>query len=101
MSTNPNQGRWPQDLHRRDELLTITEVADIVRVPIATLRYRRHLGTGRTAFGRRALPAKEATTWLISQSEGPTRMSPRQVSGSGELRPAPSYVPKPSRGIDR
>ena len=29
-----------------DELLTITEVADIVRAPVATLRYWRHLRTG-------------------------------------------------------
>ena len=31
---------------RTDELLTIKEVADILRVPVATLRYWRHLGTG-------------------------------------------------------
>ena len=29
-----------------DELLTISEVAAIVRAPIATLRYWRHLGNG-------------------------------------------------------
>ena len=29
-----------------DELLTMQEVADVVRVPVATLRYWRHLGTG-------------------------------------------------------
>ena len=29
-----------------DELLTIAEVAAIVRAPVATLRYWRHLGTG-------------------------------------------------------
>lgn len=83
MSTNPNQGRSPQDLHRRDELLTITEVADIVRVPIATLRYRRHLGTGRTASGRRALPANEVITWRKSQSDG---THPHESSASQRLR---------------
>ena len=32
-----------------DDLLTMAEVAAIVRAPVATLRYWRHLGTGRTA----------------------------------------------------
>ena len=41
---------------RDDELLTIAEVADIVRVPVATLRYWHH----------------EVTTWLQNQSDGPT-----------------------------
>jgi predicted DNA-binding transcriptional regulator AlpA len=33
-----------------DELLTIAEVAVIVRAPVATLRYWRHLGTGPRSF---------------------------------------------------
>jgi DNA-binding transcriptional MerR regulator len=33
-----------------DQLLTIDEVATIVRVPVATLRYWRHLGTGPNSF---------------------------------------------------
>jgi hypothetical protein len=33
-----------------DELLTMQEVADVVRVPVATLRYWRHLGTGPRSF---------------------------------------------------
>ena len=33
-----------------DELLTIAEVAAIVRAPVATLRYWRHLGTGPRSF---------------------------------------------------
>jgi hypothetical protein len=39
------------------ELLTIHEAADIVRAPVATLRYWRHLGTGPLSFrlGRRVL----------------------------------------------
>ncbi len=36
--------------HASDELLTMTEVADLVRVPVATLRYWRHLGTGPRSF---------------------------------------------------
>lgn len=40
---------------RDQKLLTITEAAEIVRAPIATLRYWRHLGTGPRSFrlGRR------------------------------------------------
>ncbi len=39
------------------ELLTITEAAELLRAPVATLRYWRHLGTGPTSFrlGRRVL----------------------------------------------
>ena len=38
-------------------LLTITEAAGLLRAPVATLRYWRHLGTGPTSFrlGRRVL----------------------------------------------
>lgn len=57
-----------------DELLTIREVADIVRVPIATLRYWRHLGTGPDSFrvGRGVRYwRQDVTTWLEDQSKGP------------------------------
>ena len=39
------------------ELLTITEAAEFLRAPVATLRYWRHLGTGPRSFrlGRRVL----------------------------------------------
>jgi DNA-binding transcriptional MerR regulator len=38
-----------------DELLTIEETSARLRVPVATLRYWRHIGTGPTSFrmGRR------------------------------------------------
>lgn len=38
-----------------DRLLTITEVAELTRLPIATLRYKRHDRTGPLSFrlGRR------------------------------------------------
>ena len=32
------------------DLLTITEAADLLRAPVATLRYWRHLGTGPRSF---------------------------------------------------
>ncbi|MCW3040109.1 MAG: Transcriptional regulator, MerR family [Solirubrobacterales bacterium] len=39
------------------ELLTIAEAAQLLRAPVATLRYWRHLGTGPRSFrlGRRVL----------------------------------------------
>ena len=42
---------------REPELLTITEAAELLRAPVATLRYWRHLGTGPRSFrlGRRIL----------------------------------------------
>ena len=36
--------------HADDEMLTLKEVAELVRVPEATLRYWRHLGTGPRGF---------------------------------------------------
>jgi predicted DNA-binding transcriptional regulator AlpA len=57
------------------ELLTITEAAAITRAPLATLRYWRHLGTGPRSFriGRGVRYwHNEVTTWLQSQSDGPT-----------------------------
>ena len=36
--------------HENDELLTLKEVAAIIRVPDATLRYWRHLGAGPHSF---------------------------------------------------
>jgi excisionase family DNA binding protein len=52
------------------ELLTITEAADLVRAPVATLRYWRHLGTGPNSFrlGRRVLYRREdLSAWINAQ----------------------------------
>lgn len=57
-----------------DELLTICEVAEIVRAPVATLRYWRYLGTGPNSFrvGRGVRYWRhDVTTWLEEQSNGP------------------------------
>jgi hypothetical protein len=54
-----------------DELLTISEVAAIVRAPIATLRYWRHLGNGPRSFrvGRGVRYWRhDVTDWLHQQS---------------------------------
>ena len=34
----------------QDRLLTISEVADLLRKPVATLRWWRHVGTGPRSF---------------------------------------------------
>ena len=62
----------PTTDHRETELLTITEAADLLRAPVATLRYWRHLGTGPTSFrlGRRVLYRREdLTTWIDIQHD--------------------------------
>lgn len=58
--------------HDDDQLLTIAEVAAIVRVPPATLRYWRHLGEGPHSFriGRSVRYWRtEVIAWLESESE--------------------------------
>lgn len=54
------------------DLLTITEAADLVRAPVATLRYWRHLGTGPRSFrlGRRVVyRADELRAWINTQAD--------------------------------
>ena len=72
--TNPHR-RTLDDLSEErptgdDELLTIAEVAAIVRAPVATLRYWRHLGTGPRSFrvGRGVRYWRtDVTAWLEQQ----------------------------------
>ena len=55
-----------------DEPLTISEVAAIVRAPLATLRYWRHLGTGPRSFrlGRRVVyRAGDLQAWIDAQAD--------------------------------
>ena len=75
--TNPYR-RALDDIEERptgdDELLTIAEVAAIVRAPVATLRYWRHLGTGPRSFrvGRGVRSWRtDVLQWLESQSRRP------------------------------
>ena len=61
--TEPATGREP-------ELLTIREAAELVRAPVATLRYWRHLGTGPRSFrlGRRVLYRRDDLhDWIARQ----------------------------------
>ena len=60
--------------HANDELLTMKEVAGVVRVPVATLRYWRHLGSGPRSFrvGRSVRYWRtEVLHWLEQQSNDP------------------------------
>ena len=52
------------------ELLTIDEAAELLRAPVATLRYWRHLGTGPRSFrlGRRVLYRRDDLhAWIDAQ----------------------------------
>lgn len=54
-----------------NELLTISEVAAIVRAPVATMRYWRHLGTGPRSFrlGRRVVyRVGDLQAWIDAQA---------------------------------
>lgn len=58
--------------HADDELMTLKEVAELVRVPEATLRYWRHLGTGPHGFriGRSVRYWRnDVIHWLDEQSQ--------------------------------
>jgi excisionase family DNA binding protein len=54
------------------ELLTIAEAAELLRAPVATLRYWRHLGTGPRSFrlGRRVLyHADDLQVWIDARRD--------------------------------
>ena len=74
MSTITHSALSSDTPHAGDELLSMQEVADIVRVPLATLRYWRHLGTGPRSFrvGRSVRYwHTEVLHWLEEQSRRP------------------------------
>jgi hypothetical protein len=70
MSDHPAR---PEHVSPRDQdLLTITVAAELVRAPVATLRYWRHLGTGPRSFrfGRRVLYRRDdLRTWVDAQRD--------------------------------
>ncbi|SDY87247.1 DNA binding domain-containing protein, excisionase family [Modestobacter sp. DSM 44400] len=54
------------------ELLTITEAAELLRAPVATLRYWRHLGCGPRSFrlGRRVVYRRaDLLAWIEAQHD--------------------------------
>jgi hypothetical protein len=48
MSTAPHHDH--NDTHADDEMLSIEEASAFLRVPVATMRYWRHLGSGPFSF---------------------------------------------------
>ena len=60
------------------ELLTITGVAELLRTPVATLRYWRHLGIGPASFriGRRVMYRRsDVEEWINAQQHQSTRLA--------------------------
>ena len=54
------------------DLLTISEAAELLRAPVATLRYWRHLGTGPRCFrvGRRVLYRRvDLNAWVDARHD--------------------------------
>jgi excisionase family DNA binding protein len=54
------------------ELLTITEAAELLRAPVATLRYWRHCNTGPRSFrlGRRVLYRRDdLQAWVAAEHD--------------------------------
>ena len=65
------------------ELLTITEAAELLRAPVATLRYWRHKNIGPRSFrlGRRVLYRRDdLQAWVDAQRDHPV---PRDRRGAG------------------
>jgi hypothetical protein len=62
---HPNPSRDP-------EVPTIAETAELLRAPVVTLRYWRHLGTGPRSFrlGRRVLYRRDdLRSWIDAQHD--------------------------------
>ncbi len=74
MSPVPHRSILSDLPHADDELMSIKEVAAIVKVPEATLRYWRHLGSGPPSFrvGRCVRYWRtEVALWLETQTNDP------------------------------
>src|SRR5436305_5401664 len=74
---------------REPDLLTITEAADLLRAPVATLRYWRHLGTGPRSFrlGRRVLYRRnDLHAWIEGQCNEAVDRRPRSGQSTSPAR---------------
>ena len=72
--------------HAGDEMLTIAEVAALIRVPVATLRYWRHLGSGPRSFriGRSVRYWRsEVWAWIENQTRKPHGTGSRSNKSNG------------------
>ena len=59
-----------------DDLLLMPEVAEVVRLPVATLRWLRHRNTGPPSFlvGRRVMYRRgEVRRWIAEQEQAGAR----------------------------
>ncbi len=67
----PGQARGPATA-MHGQLLTLRETADILRTPVATLRYWRHLGIGPDSFrlGRRVMYRRaDVDRWVTARHD--------------------------------
>src|SRR3712207_1551690 len=83
---------------REPELLTITEAAEVLRTPVATLRYWRHLGTGPRSFrlGRRVLYRRDdLQAWIDARREAAVPPTP-ESAGRG---PGRGLEPRRGRSV--
>jgi excisionase family DNA binding protein len=75
-----------QQISQPPDLLTLTEAAALLRAPVATLRYWRHLGTGPHSLkiGRHVLYRRDDLhAWIDAQHDdahGPTSRSDQTLS---------------------
>jgi len=66
----------PEASSTPSELLTLPEAAELLRAPVATLRYWRHLGSGPRSFrlGRRVLYRRDdLQAWVDAQRNSGSR----------------------------
>ncbi len=72
MNPQPQYQRPTEPHGHDDRVLTITEAADLLRAPVATLRYWRHRNIGPHSFrlGRRVLYRQtDLTNWINQQHD--------------------------------
>ncbi len=88
----------PNRTNANDELLTIDDVAEMLRVPVGTLRYWRHLGAGPQSFkvGRWVrYRRRDVRAWINAKRRGLPRaeeQTSRAEGGEPMSEPA-SYRP--------
>ena len=69
----------PHHADHQPELLTIAEAAELLRAPVATLRYWRHCNIGPTSFrlGRRVLYRRDDLhAWIDARRENSSEARP-------------------------
>jgi hypothetical protein len=87
--SNTQRATVPDTTRADDELLTMQEVADIVRVPVATLRYWRHLGTGPRSFRI----GRSVRDWRRRSSAGSTTRPMATARASSDIMPLADVAP--------